>query len=432
MTYSRARITLFGASPTTGNQGVNALCWSALEGVSKRIDAEFNVFGYGDESSARHTVPGSSPAIEYTARGMSVGKSVWRANHLWRARCSARVRSWSNDIVRAIGESDAVLDVSGGDSFTDIYGPSRFNDIIGPKRMALNMQRPLILLPQTYGPFTNSRSERIARELIDASTLAYARDSESYQRLKGLLGKRFDPARHRVGVDLAFGLPPRRPAQLEPGAARALTSRDPVPLIGLNVSGMLANRDDATERFALASNHRELIARLAMRLLEETDAHLLLIPHVHAPRGHLESDIEACESLLKELSRSTAGRAAARVDLVTRQYDATELKWLISQTDWFCGARMHATIAALSSGVPACAMAYSVKTRGVFDTCGLGDAVVDLRSLEMDEAVDRVLGIWHRRHALAATLRQAVPHVVRRAGEQLDEIVDTLSMAQAA
>jgi colanic acid/amylovoran biosynthesis protein len=432
MTYSRARIALFGASPNTGNQGVNALCWSALEGIAERIDAEFHVFGYGDEISASRTVPGSSPAIEYTAKGMSVGKSVWRANHLWRARCSARVRSWGNDIVRAIGESDAVLDVSGGDSFTDIYGPSRFNDIVGPKRMTLNMHRPLILLPQTYGPFTSSRSERIAKELIDASSLAYARDPQSYQRLQSLLGPRFDPARHREGVDLAFGLPPRRPAVLEPGVSRALASRDPAPLIGLNVSGMLANRDDAAARFGLASNHRQLIARIARRLLEETDAHLLLIPHVHAPQGHLESDIEASENLMNDLARSTAGRSASRVDLVTRPYDATELKWLISQTDWFCGARMHATIAALSSGVPACAMAYSIKTKGVFDTCGLGDAVVDLRSLELDEAADRVLSVWQKRHELAARLTHTVPQVVRRASEQLDQIVGTLTIAKAA
>jgi hypothetical protein len=89
MTYSRARIALFGASPNTGNQGVNALCWSALEGIAERIDAEFHVFGYGDEISASRTVPGSSPAIEYTAKGMSTFLGQRHRARDRRIRCRA-------------------------------------------------------------------------------------------------------------------------------------------------------------------------------------------------------------------------------------------------------------------------------------------------------------------------------------------------------
>ncbi len=59
---------------------------------------------------------------------------------------------------RAIRSSVAVLDVSAGDSFADLYGSKRFDYICLFKEMAIQMKKPLILLPQTYGPFVSKIS----------------------------------------------------------------------------------------------------------------------------------------------------------------------------------------------------------------------------------------------------------------------------------
>ena len=240
MNQRTAHVCLFGASPGTGNQGVNALCWSTLTGLAERGCDQLHVFGYGNGSHSV-TVPGGHPEVPYTLHGISAGKRVWRPRHLWRASIAARAGARSNVLLRPIAASDAVLDASGGDSFTDLYGPSRFRTITVPKQLALSLGRPLILLPQTYGPFSTTRTRRIARGLVSNATLAYARDPDSFGRLQSLLGGAFDPARHREGVDLAFGLAPRAP-QLEPAVARALGECGGRPLIGLNVSGLIANR----------------------------------------------------------------------------------------------------------------------------------------------------------------------------------------------
>ena len=85
---------------------------------------------------------------------------------------------------------------------------ARFKATIAPKKLALSIGRPLILLPQTYGPFEHPRTRQIAQKLVSNATLAFARDPDSFKNLKALLGRHFDPARHREGVDLAFGLEP--------------------------------------------------------------------------------------------------------------------------------------------------------------------------------------------------------------------------------
>jgi polysaccharide pyruvyl transferase WcaK-like protein len=417
---------VFGASPGTGNQGVNALCWSTLTGLAERGCTDLHVFGYGRETRSATLGP-----IAYTLHGMTVGKRLWQANHLGRARLAAAVGLRGNAVVRAVADADLVLDASGGDSFTDLYGAARFRQIVAPKQIALDMGRPLVLLPQTYGPFTHASSRRIARRVIDGARLAYARDPDSYVRLQELLGDRFDPARHRAGVDLAFGLPPKAPAGLEPAVERALAENGAHPLVGLNVSGLLANRpQDAATRFGLACDYGVLMRELVAWFLEKTDASLLLIPHVHAPAGHHESDLDAARGLLDGLPQDLSRSAAERVAVLTQALDARELKWLIAQTDWFCGARMHSTIAALSSGVATAALAYSLKTRGVFATCAMADAVVDLRVTTGPEALASLVQLWGRRQNDAAALARHLPSVRKAASRQLDEIVGSANCGE--
>jgi len=95
--------------------------------------------------------------------------------------------------------ADAVLDISGGDSFTDLYGEKRFWDVARPKLVALALGGPLILLPQTYGPFRDERLRQIASRIVDRAKMAWARDEHSFRSLRELAGNHFDPARQLCG-----------------------------------------------------------------------------------------------------------------------------------------------------------------------------------------------------------------------------------------
>jgi len=429
MNQSKVKACVFGASPGTGNQGVNALCWSTLTGLAERGITQLDVFDYSPGSRSA-TLVGATDDIPYQVHGLSIGKRFWRANHHWRVNLAARAGAGSNPILRMVRDANAVLDVSGGDSFTDLYGSSRFNSIVAPKRLALALNRPLVLLPQTYGPFAEKKKARIARDLIAAASLAYARDPHSYIRLQELLGTSFDPVRHRQGVDLAFGLIPKRPSVLAVPVINALYDRGNQDLIGINVSGLIANRpEQASRRFDLACDYLELMREFIKKLLDQSDARILLVPHVHAPVGHYEADLDASHTLLNTFPARYKKALEARVTVVTQTLDASELKWLIAQTDWFCGTRMHATIAGLSSGVPTAALAYSLKTQGVFDTCGMHDSVVDLRKRGVAESLHQLLHLWRQRDNLAEMLEQQLPEVRLRATRQLDAVAACVQSA---
>ncbi len=103
--------------------------------------------------------------------------------------------------------------------------------------------------------------------------------------------------------------------------------------------------------------------------------------------------------------------------------DPAETKWIIGRTDWMCATRMHAAIAALSCGVPAAALAYSDKTLGVFESCGQGEHVADLRRLRTGAVLNLLWHSFRLRAATESSLARRLHTVMTRADSQMDLIL---------
>jgi colanic acid/amylovoran biosynthesis protein WcaK/AmsJ len=414
------KICLMGASTDTGNLGVSALCLSTIHGIlSREPGAELTVF---DDRRGVGTLTESLGGREFRFRrsGLSDTRRVYRRESLWNAAWSHRFGGIGNPAAVALRRADAVLDITGGDSFTDLYGPRRFRAGCAGKRLALAASGGLVLLPQTYGPFRSERFLAAASQIVASSAMAWARDAHSFDTLRGLAGHGFDEERHRCGVDVAFRLPAHPPQGLPPTLVRWLEERDR-PLAGVNVSGLTyLDADRARRAYGLSAHYRSTIHGILDRLLAQSDARVVLVPHVLTPPTHFESDMAACTAAADALGTTARGRV-----MVAPALDACSAKGLIRQLDWFCGTRMHATIAALSSGVAASALAYSLKTRGVFESCGQGEHVADLRAQDAASAIDTVWRSWESRDDARASLAETLPDVLGRADAQMDAIVAT-------
>ncbi len=413
-------IALFGASPDTANMGVSALYRSFLHALGSRIPAMHAVvFDNGlDERNEAFAVDGRQmPVIRIGARG---GRRYHRPENLHTMALLSRLASGArfNRGLALLDRCQAVMDVAGGDSFSDIYGPTRFRNVLLPKIIAARRGRPLLLLPQTYGPFREARHRAQARVAVLAAGQAWSRDLHSHEVLKDLLGEAFDPRIHRTGVDMAFGLVPEPPpVAVQEQLADWLDSA--TPCVGLNISGMIWGKAaDSATAFGFKADYRQLLRRFVSWMLETSDVNLLMVPHVFAPDGDSPTDSAAAAELLASLGPE----AVARVRLVPAVKDERQLKWIIARTDWFCGTRMHATIAGLSSGIPTATISYSDKARGVFETCGQGSQLVDPRQLSTEECLTRLQEIFLQREQARQSLAPALAQVKLRLAEQMDEI----------
>ena len=415
-------VCAMGAAPDTGNLGVSALSESIVSGIARRSpDADLTVFDNGwGRRRASLAVDGSN--FVYSLCGIRRSRRFYRPESMVNVRLSARLGGLANPAARAIQHADLILDISGGDSFSDIYGVDRFKAVIQPKELALRQKSDLVLLPQTYGPFKSHAARQTATRILRSSASAWARDVDSYEVMSSLLGDDFDAGRHRLGVDVAFALEPTPVHYLR---VRELAEANR-PLVGVNVSGMLFSKPAGEDRFGLGLDYRAVMVDLVGRLVD-AGAHVLLVPHVHSDTMPLRCDRKASTSLIAQLD--PARREG--VSLLTAGLTAGEAKWTIGHCEWFCGARMHSTIAALSSLVPTAAIGYSAKMAGVFAGCGQREAVVDARVRTRAEASEELWHSWLSRDRSREALRSEVPATVEKARAQWDDILNGAGAARS-
>ena len=413
--------------------GVSALFHSAITGLSDYLsDASFLVMDNGLGKRSISHILDQNRTLEATHVGARAGRKYYRPENIYNQYLSAHLGAFGariNPIIKQLDSCDVILDISGGDSFSDIYGAKRFLSAARPKLIALKRQKPLILLPQTYGPYNDPRWQSLAQTIVRGADMAWARDIHSFEILKSLLGDHFDANKHRCGIDLAFRLT-KRGAAHEIGDSISefiAENRSERPLIGFNVSGLIyQSQKNAKHQYGFKADYNHVIAKFLQWALTKTTANIVLIPHVMDVPGHYESDFGASLEVLHKIETDTKNR----VEISPNTLDQSQTKWLISKMDWFCGTRMHSTIAGLSQGVPTCAISYSDKTLGVFASCNQQEQVADPRITTTDEMVAHLKRSFLSRDVIANSLEKELPQIREKSEQQLQHIVEMIKHCQ--
>ena len=73
------------------------------------------------------------------------------------------------------------------------------------------------------------------------------------------------------------------------------------------------------------------------------------------------------------------------VHFINQDLISPQVKYLISQMDFFIGTRMHANFAAIFTGVPVFGLAYSYKFKGAFENNGIYNRIYDINNLPESE-----------------------------------------------
>jgi polysaccharide pyruvyl transferase WcaK-like protein len=289
---------------------------------------------------------------------------------------------------RTVRQSDVVIDIGAGDSFADIYGGRRLSRMFLMKFLTHLAGRPLVLAPQTVGPFRHSLSKWLALLTLNHSAIVATRDAMSTACVRDL-GVRREVIE---ASDVALRLP------FQAAAARAADAR---PRIGLNVSGLLMSGGyDRKNMFGLKSDYPALVRTIIGSFLAiPGGCEVHLVPHVILRgTGSPEDDYSASELLAKEFPGVIMAPPFAT---------PSEAKTYIAGLDFFMGARMHSCIAAFSAGVPVIPMAYSRKFAGLFGSLGY-DHTVDCTTETSDAILRKIMTAYAERDQLAASLGGAL------------------------
>ena len=289
------------------------------------------------------------------------------------------------DIRKAISECFIVFDLSEGDSFTDIYGFKRFLQQALSKALVINCGKELVLSPQTIGPFNKGYGKVVSNFIIKKASAVFARDEQSYNYLV----KNGHQRNSSVVTDLAFALPYNRE-----NVQKVKEHID----VGINISGLLMNGGyNGENQFGLTINYPSLIESVIKEFSKDSNVRVHLVSHVITDRYAVEDDYRASLSVKNKFPECI---------LAPKFSSPVEAKSYISNLDFFTGARMHATIAAFSSGVPVVPVAYSRKFSGLYGTLGYKN-LVDGQSDTTQTAINTILEGYSDRESLAKEISKS-------------------------
>ena len=303
----------------------------------------------------------------------------------------------------AVAEADLVVSMGGG-YFSAGPGPDGYQNLFYvalPLLLTQRLRVPLVLAPQSFGPFAAPVQRRLAGYVVRHASMALAREDLSVDILAGC-GARGAPVRRSVDSGFAFAPPMRADWHARLGVAPG------VPLVAVTARQWLAPREQEVYERALATT---------IDALRSDGSAVVLVPQVTS--GYLGDDDRIVE-------RRIADYCAAPPLRVHEQVDYGELKGLYAQCSFVLGTRFHSVIFALASLVPCIAIEYEHKTRGIMRDLGLESWVLPITEVSAQRLGSLVERLRTERQDYLRTLTDHLPAYVARA-EELTELLRTVA-----
>ena len=235
----------------------------------------------------------------------------------------------------------------GGDGFSDIYGVQDFLNRMNQTWILKKANVPLIMLPQTVGPFSNKEMYEIAVDIMRYAKEIYVRDAKFVDEFK-ILGLNYTQTK-----DISsFMVPEQWNVEIKDKA------------VGFNISGLAyCNTFHGLE--GQFDSYPDLVDGIIKHFTSK-GCTVYLIPHSYTYNNpDNNDDMVACRMAYERLEDKS------NVVLIDKDMSAPQVKYVISRMSFFIGARMHANFAAIYTGVPVFGTAYSYKFEGAFNANGL-------------------------------------------------------------
>jgi len=308
------------------------------------------------------------------------------------------VRIWRRKLRQRYGivldsEVDAVLDASGF-AYTDQWGPGPAERLARKAKRWKRAGKKLVLLPQAFGPFTQARTARAFRTIVENADLLFARDQESYNHAVGVGGE-------------------RKKLKIAPDFTNLVEGKVPTHFLATKKRACLIPNSNMLEKTSgsTSGSYVPFLAACA-EILDELGVEPFLL--VHSTRKDLD---------LAEAVRTSLGRPLE----VLQEEDPLAIKGIIGSCHLVVGSRFHGLVSALSQGIPSLGAGWSHKYNRLFEDYGCPDLL--LSNLDRrEEAVSclKRLADGDGRKALVDTLREASAEQARRSRRMWGEVLGVL------
>lgn len=306
---------------------------------------------------------------------------------------------------KAMSEADLVLDLS-GDSISSDYNWVANLTVILPLLVSGLITKPYYLCAQSIGPFGKGLMGRLTIQVLKMANLITVREGRTTDILAGL-GIVNNVKRTE---DLAFLLTPSDGVELQRLLDQESIDRS-TNWIGVSVSSIIARY--AFRDLPPAEREEAYLSALAAfcdDLYSRYGFCTLFIPHVVIPEHSDDRGVT--------INVQQRMRYKETSHIINGDYTGAQLKAFIGLCRFFVGSRMHATIAALSQGIPTVTLVYNHKTLGINgDVLNQHDYLIDIRRIGSDDFGAALNGCFSRLFTNAASVRASLQAVLPKVRE---------------
>lgn len=282
-------------------------------------------------------------------------------------------RAYLGKEFNAYMKADLIVDLS-GDGYSDEITP--LGSIIHSLQLlpGIIMGKRIFICAQSLGPFNTSFTRLLVKFVFSKVSLLTVRENLSKKYLESIGLKRGIS----ITGDCAFGMSPNISEHVKKWHVKFDNWKDQGQIIfGVSLSKRLSRFvfpevEDKAQKYNL---YIKTMARIIDQLVNLYNCKVVFIPHVLGPS--LVDDRITHRDIYKYIKK------LENVVMLEDSLKTDEMKGIISKVDYMISARMHALIAAYSTGVPGVAIGYSHKYEGIIGKMlGLNSVFIDVRSLE--------------------------------------------------
>ena len=376
--------------------------------------AEMRVAGMEDPASAQDfegTINVGSIRL-WTSK-----EQVWRPRRIARKLLAGLVhvawyrgstRSWTSATrllpkgarreLEALQSANLVVSLGGGyiRGTDGVEGDLSVYLVLLPIILAERLGTPVLLAPQSFGPFSNDRQRHAVTGALSGATKVFVREDTSMQVLLelGVPAERIERA-----VDSGFAFTGNGSMNWR---GRLAASKADV-VVGLTARRWLAAEGQAAYERSLATFIDHIHDAYP-------DFRVVLIPQVMS--AYQQDDDRIVER------RIASNCSAERRPILIHDVDGhRDLKDLYSMLDILVGTRFHSVVFALTSRVPCLAVEYEHKTGGIMRELGLDHWVLKMENLASTALISRFEELVREQRSYREYLDEVIPPYVVHANE---------------
>ncbi|HEX6288574.1 MAG TPA: polysaccharide pyruvyl transferase family protein [Herpetosiphonaceae bacterium] len=312
-------------------------------------------------------------------------------------------------LMRAYYDADLVVVIGGGHLYARHAANIAFAWLWLGIALAVLMGKPLLLLPQSFGPLPGTIQRAMLRWLLSHSALTAAREYRSLQLLAEI------GLRRRVLLlpDLAFAADATPLNRMDTDMPELIRSSEGKPLVGLT----LMDWQRQNPQFGNQHGYEQAILALMRHLRQHYDARVVLFAQCTGPNAAHDDRLIA-----RRLVAAAQAQGIDGVALIDAVLSPEQLKAAYARLDLLVATRMHSAIFALSGYVPALAIGYLYKSVGIMELLGLERYALDIDTLTAERLCAAFDALWAERERVRERLVRRIP-AIQKTLERLPELI---------